>query len=69
MLTGATMISKGDATIEGFSVKNDIDKVRSLIGYCPQFDALNPLLTTREHLELYARLRNIPSEKVQQVCL
>uniref|UniRef100_A0A1B6DIK2 ABC transporter domain-containing protein n=2 Tax=Clastoptera arizonana TaxID=38151 RepID=A0A1B6DIK2_9HEMI len=65
MLTGATKVSKGDATVKGYSVVNNLGKVRSLIGYCPQFDALNPLLTTREHLELYGRLRNIPSNQLQ----
>jgi hypothetical protein len=30
---------------------------RRLIGYCPQFDALHDLLTVREHLELYARIK------------
>jgi ATP-binding cassette subfamily A (ABC1) protein 3 len=29
-------------------------------GYCPQFDALLDLLTVREHLELYGRLKGVP---------
>ena len=37
------------------------------LGYCPQFDALNPLLTGREHLRLYARLRGLDEESVQKV--
>jgi ABC-type multidrug transport system ATPase subunit len=32
-------------------------QVRKLIGYCPQGDALFELLTGREHLELFGRLR------------
>jgi ABC-type multidrug transport system, ATPase component len=35
--------------------------IRSYIGYCPQFDALNDRLTPREHLEFYSRVRNLPS--------
>lgn len=32
---------------------------RKYIGYCPQFDCLYPVLTVREHLELYASLKGI----------
>ena len=41
--------------------------MRRSLGYCPQFDALNPLLTGREHLRLYARLRGLDEESVQKV--
>jgi len=32
------------------------------MGYCPQFDALLPSLTVREHMELYAALRGYSGE-------
>jgi ATP-binding cassette subfamily A (ABC1) protein 3 len=32
------------------------------IGYCPQFDALLDNLTAREHLNLYAAIKGIPTE-------
>ena len=35
-------------------------QVRQRIGYCPQFDALIPLLTGRELLTMFARLRGVP---------
>uniref|UniRef100_A0A3Q3N5I1 ATPase AAA-type core domain-containing protein n=1 Tax=Labrus bergylta TaxID=56723 RepID=A0A3Q3N5I1_9LABR len=34
------------------------------MGYCPQFDAINDLLTGREHLEFYAILRGVPEKEV-----
>lgn len=61
MLTGVISCTTGDATVMGHSIRTDINKVRSLLGYCPQFDALDPLLTPYEHLILYGRIRNIPS--------
>ena len=67
MLTGAISVTSGIASVNGFSVVNEINKVRALLGYCPQFDALDPLLTPREHLEFYANIRNIPSSEVQKV--
>ncbi|CAB1351679.1 unnamed protein product [Coregonus sp. 'balchen'] len=41
--------------------------VHQNMGYCPQFDALNDLLTGREHLEFYARLRGVPEKEVTMV--
>ncbi|BES88376.1 Hypothetical protein NTJ_01182 [Nesidiocoris tenuis] len=67
MLTGDTGISFGDATVLGHSVRDNLTSVRSLIGYCPQFDALDSKLTPEEHLRLYASLRNIPKNQIPQV--
>ncbi|XP_065332368.1 ATP-binding cassette sub-family A member 7-like isoform X3 [Cloeon dipterum] len=61
MLTGDTKPSFGDAFVCGHSIKSEIRLVRRKLGYCPQFDALDPLLTAREHLELYSKLRGVPS--------
>lgn len=44
-----------------------MERVHQLMGYCPQFDAISDLLTGREHLELYARLRGVPEESVAKV--
>ena len=37
------------------------------MGYCPQMDALDSLLTVREMLDIYAKLRGIPSQRLLQV--
>ncbi|KAG8188932.1 hypothetical protein JTE90_014984 [Oedothorax gibbosus] len=40
------------------------------VGYCPQKDALDPLLTPTQHLRVYAGLRGIsPAHKVVERCL
>ncbi|KAL3869286.1 hypothetical protein ACJMK2_041989, partial [Sinanodonta woodiana] len=67
MLTGDVSASKGNAYIEGYSILKDMVKVRRNLGYCPQFDALDPLITGVEHLRFYARLRGIPEKDVKQV--
>merc|ERR1740129_1332676 len=41
------------------NVQNNLEKVRSLIGYCPQFSSLMDLLTVREHLELYGQVKGL----------
>jgi len=35
-------------------------QVQSELGYCPQFDALIDVMTGRETLYMFARLRGIP---------
>lgn len=45
----------------------EIDEVHQNMGYCPQFDAINDLLTGREHLEFYAILRGVPEKEVCEV--
>ncbi|XP_054459181.1 phospholipid-transporting ATPase ABCA1 [Anoplopoma fimbria] len=67
MLTGDTGITCGEAFIKDHSVQTEMERVHQLMGYCPQFDAINDLLTGREHLELYARLRGVPEESVTKV--
>ncbi|XP_059473610.1 ATP-binding cassette sub-family A member 7-like isoform X2 [Neocloeon triangulifer] len=66
MLTGDTKPSLGDAFVCGHSIQTEIRLVRRKLGYCPQFDALDPLLTAREHLELYCKLRGVPSQQLPQ---
>ena len=44
-----------------------MDEVHQNMGYCPQFDAINDLLTGREHLEFYAILRGVPEKEVCEV--
>ena len=45
MLTGDTTPTYGDAMINNKSVVTDLRDVQQNTGYCPQFDALNNLLT------------------------
>uniref|UniRef100_A0A147BM79 Putative lipid exporter abca1 n=1 Tax=Ixodes ricinus TaxID=34613 RepID=A0A147BM79_IXORI len=67
MLTGDTPITGGDAHVSGFSVRTQLDQARQNVGYCPQSDALDPLLTGWEHLQFYARLRGFPEKRVSQL--
>uniref|UniRef100_A0A803TLI3 ATP binding cassette subfamily A member 4 n=1 Tax=Anolis carolinensis TaxID=28377 RepID=A0A803TLI3_ANOCA len=67
MLTGDTEVTSGDAIVAGHSVLTHISDVHQNMGYCPQFDAIDDLLTGREHLRLYARLRGVPAAEVEKV--
>lgn len=49
------------------SILTEILDVHQNMGYCPQFDAIDELLTGREHLYLYARLRGVPESEIGRV--
>ena len=67
MLTGELPITGGDVYVNGASVSKQIERVHQNIGYCPQTDAIMPLLTAREHLIFFARLRGVPEKYVNEV--
>uniref|UniRef100_A0A8D0GXJ4 P-type phospholipid transporter n=1 Tax=Sphenodon punctatus TaxID=8508 RepID=A0A8D0GXJ4_SPHPU len=67
MLTGDTDVTGGEAFLKGNSILSNIHEVHQNMGYCPQFDAINELLTGREHLELFALLRGVPEKEVCKV--
>ena len=57
MLTGDAVPSGGKAILGGFDVVTHLNDSRKKLGFSPQFDALDPLLSVKEHIMLYARLR------------
>ncbi|XP_069369174.1 retinal-specific phospholipid-transporting ATPase ABCA4-like isoform X2 [Paralichthys olivaceus] len=67
MLTGDIDVTSGEASIAGHSILTNILDVHQNMGYCPQFDAIDELLTGREHLHLYARLRGVPESEISRV--
>ncbi|XP_041634758.1 phospholipid-transporting ATPase ABCA1-like isoform X2 [Cheilinus undulatus] len=67
MLTGDIPVSSGEAFLNGYSIRTEMRTVHQNLGYCPQFDAIDELLTGREHLEFYARLRGVPEKEVTMV--
>ncbi|EHB16945.1 ATP-binding cassette sub-family A member 7 [Heterocephalus glaber] len=67
MVSGDTLPSGGEAVLAGHSVAQETAAAHRSMGYCPQSDAIFELLTGREHLELFARLRGVPEAQVVQV--
>ncbi len=67
MLSGDIVPTSGSAKLQGRDIMKEQIECRRLLGYCPQFDALFELLTVREHLELYARIKGVPDEKMENV--
>ncbi|CAM9991449.1 unnamed protein product, partial [Discosporangium mesarthrocarpum] len=57
MLSGEIPPTSGEAFLASFNVSSNAEDIHRLVGYCPQFDALFPTLTAREHLRLYAAIK------------
>ena len=64
MLTGVLECDGGDATVFGRSIRHEMAQIRQVMGVCPQHDKLFARLTGREHLDLWARLKGVPEERV-----
>uniref|UniRef100_A0A8C2KUA2 ATP-binding cassette, sub-family A (ABC1), member 12 n=1 Tax=Cyprinus carpio TaxID=7962 RepID=A0A8C2KUA2_CYPCA len=62
MLTGDISPTDGSAKIRDIDGREGIN-----IGYCPQVDALDDLLTGEEHLYFYARIRGISKREIDRV--
>ncbi|XP_048589175.1 phospholipid-transporting ATPase ABCA1-like isoform X2 [Nematostella vectensis] len=67
MLTGDIPVTSGEGFVDGHSILSDINGAHQSMGYCPQFDALDDLLTAKDHLRLYARLRGVPERYIPKV--
>ena len=75
MITGEFAPTDGDTRVlvtsegrrEYLSVHEHLSRARQVMGYCPQFDGLQPNMTGREHLQFYARVRGVPPAEVSGV--
>ena len=63
ILTGDYLPSAGRAWIDGCDVVSELSAVRRRLGYCPQQDPLLELMTGRETLLMFARLKNLPEAR------
>ena len=59
MLTTLLTITEGTASVCGFDVRKDSQKVRECISYVPQDMAVDIRLTGRENVDLFAKLYGI----------
>lgn len=69
ILTRQVLPTSGDAFVHGVSMLHGADEGQNAatqIGYCPQVDPLLDLLTAREHLSLFARLKGVKREDIDE---
>ncbi|XP_074080801.1 ATP-binding cassette sub-family A member 10-like [Macrotis lagotis] len=68
ILSGLSVPTEGSATIynKKLSEMNDLEKIRKIIGVCPQCNVQLDFLTARENLRLFAKIKGIHPQKVEQ---
>ncbi len=66
MLCGLTLPTSGDAFLNGLSVKNEPEKVKSIIAVSPQETAVAANLSVRENLMLMAGVHGFATDKAEQ---
>ena len=64
MLTGDEFMSSGTAILNGITLNKDKHNFLTQIGYCPQFDSIIGEMTGREMLTLFARLRGMHPDEI-----
>ena len=65
MLSCLTKPTSGDACVGGYSVTNESEQVKRLIGVSPQETAVAPKLSVKENLELICGIHGFSKEKTQ----
>eukprot|EP00605_Chrysophyceae_sp_TOSAG23-4_P002817 GSChrysophyteH1.ASY1.ANO1.3102.1 assembled CDS len=66
LLTGLLSADSGDAIVKGYSIVNQMAEVRKIIGVCPQKNILWGLLSVKDHMKLFSRIRGVPDSIAKQ---
>jgi len=59
MLTGAIAPTSGYALVAGKDIRTQMTEIRQDIGICLQHDCLFPMMTVREHVQFFSRLKGL----------
>ncbi|UCE11570.1 MAG: ATP-binding cassette domain-containing protein [Candidatus Thorarchaeota archaeon] len=59
-------MTEGSASVGGYDVVEDADKVRELIGVCPQEPSYYGFLSGRENIELFGDLHGVPKDVLDE---
>ena len=59
--------TNGTIYLNGKDTSNNFEEFKSLIGYCPQYEAIFEYMTVYENLEFYARIKGIKPEFLDQL--
>ncbi|KAK1311877.1 ABC transporter A family member 7 [Acorus calamus] len=66
MMIGLTKPTSGTAYVQGLDLRSNMSKIYTSMGVCPQHDMLWEMLTGREHLLFYGRLKNLKGAALEQ---
>lgn len=64
ILTTLLQPTKGTATVDRYELTHDPERIRSIIGVCPQNSTLDVELTAYDNLEFYGKLVGVPENEL-----
>jgi ABC-2 type transport system ATP-binding protein len=64
ILTTLLLPTSGSASVDRYEITRDPEKIRSIIGVCPQNSTLDVELTAYDNLEFYGKLVNVPDNEL-----
>ena len=67
MILGLLSIDEGEIKVNGFNIKKDFEKAMENVGGIVENPDLYGYMSGLENLKLYARLRNISSERIHEI--
>ncbi|KAK7595383.1 hypothetical protein V9T40_013208 [Parthenolecanium corni] len=68
IITSEEYADGGQVRIKGLNItEEDYRRIFKYVGYCPQDDVLWKNITVREHIELYATIRGIPRDRMDEI--
>lgn len=66
ILCGILEPTSGSVSVGGYDVRKEPDRIKELIGVCPQDTAVFSYLSGRENVELFGNLHAMPKEKLKK---
>ncbi|GER52514.1 ATP-binding cassette sub-family A member [Striga asiatica] len=69
MLVGLVRPTSGDAVVFGKNILTDMHEIRQSLGVCPQYDILFPELTVKEHLEIFANIKGVNEDCLENAVI
>ena len=66
-LSNEIIPTSGTIYIDNNEITSNFNKIRSLMGYCPQFDAIFEYLTVYENLEFYGLIKGAKKDKIKNI--
>ena len=64
MLTGNSSPTEGTAVVGGYNVKSELNKIKEMIGVCPQDPAVYKFLTGLENIEFFGNLHLMSKKEI-----
>ena len=66
-ITNEILTDSGSVSLFGFNTKTDFERIRTMIGYCPQINPLFDFMKVKEIIKFYSNLKTC-NDSVESVC-